>query len=200
MPSRENLVSTFEYMHACSDSEVHISYFYVRGCQNSASCLPLWLAGGEFPQLLIDNFALQSTVQGDWTGCRTGNGEKLSSSRLRPSNQLLLSLRNPLRWLCTCICKLEFPISMGCRLEFPFNSDFISLYPLSFQSSPAVAAVLHRQLRRRGAGHQSERDRHGVLDRHPLRHAHARLLLHPHLQLEDDQGKNGLFISRVCLI
>ena len=51
-----------------------------------------------------------------------------------------------------------------------------------------MAAVLHRALRRRGAGRQGERHRHGLLHRHPLRHAHARLLLHTHLQLEDDQG------------
>jgi hypothetical protein len=31
---------------------------------------------------------------------------------------------------------------------------------------------------------------HGLLHRHPLHDAHARLLLHPHLQLEDDQD-NG---------
>ena len=61
-----------------------------------------------------------------------------------------------------------------------------------------MAAVLHRALRRRGAGRQGERHRHGLLHRHPLRHAHARLLLHTHLQLEDDQGMTGPYLCDVC--
>ena len=61
-----------------------------------------------------------------------------------------------------------------------------------------MAFVLRRELRRRGARREGERHGHGLLHRHPLRHAHARLLLHPHLQLEDDQS-HGLPHVRLLL-
>ena len=67
---------------------------------------------------------------------------------------------------------------------------FTIYFHYDFQVAVPVAAVRDRVLE---AG-EGVCDGDGLLDRHPVRDADARLLQHPHLQLEDDKGNGALHV------